>query len=52
MFCPKCGKEIKDDSIYCYSCGTKVETKGKQDMIDDTPPPVVTQENYQETKDV
>ena len=25
MKCPKCGKEIADDSIYCEYCGTKLE---------------------------
>lgn len=24
MFCIKCGKEIKDDSLFCISCGTPV----------------------------
>ena len=27
MFCRKCGKELPDDSIFCNSCGLKVETK-------------------------
>lgn len=27
MFCRKCGIEIPDDSKFCNSCGSKVETK-------------------------
>lgn len=25
MFCPKCGKEINNDSNFCYNCGEKIE---------------------------
>jgi uncharacterized RDD family membrane protein YckC len=25
MFCSKCGKEILDDSVFCYSCGTNLK---------------------------
>lgn len=25
MFCPKCGKEIPDDALFCSSCGSKIE---------------------------
>ena len=25
MYCPKCGREIKDDSLYCNFCGNKVD---------------------------
>ena len=25
MFCRKCGKQIDDDALFCYYCGTKVE---------------------------
>lgn len=24
MFCPKCGKKISDDSVYCLACSTKI----------------------------
>ena len=27
MYCSKCGKEISEDSNYCYSCGSKVEVE-------------------------
>ena len=35
MYCSKCGKEIKDDSIFCYSCGSKVEIKEEQIPVSD-----------------
>ena len=25
MYCPKCGKEIPDNSKYCGVCGAKIE---------------------------
>lgn len=37
MYCSKCGKEITDDSKFCYSCGSEVEIKEKQDTVTDTP---------------
>ncbi len=24
MFCPKCGKQLPDDSLFCFQCGEKV----------------------------
>lgn len=36
MFCPKCGKEIPDDSSFCYSCGSKIEIKETKNTITDT----------------
>lgn len=36
MFCGNCGKDISDDSIFCYSCGSKIEIKEKQETISDT----------------
>ena len=29
MFCPKCGKEIKDGSKFCKHCGSEIKKKGK-----------------------
>ena len=29
MFCEKCGSEIKDDDVFCPSCGAKVEELGE-----------------------
>src|SRR4030042_633638 len=26
MYCSKCGKEISDDSKFCYNCGLKIDT--------------------------
>ncbi|MFZ2399133.1 MAG: zinc ribbon domain-containing protein [Smithella sp.] len=41
MFCRKCGKEIPDDSLFCDSCGSKVEIKEIQPSTKSiqTPPP-------------
>jgi hypothetical protein len=25
MYCPKCGKEIKDDSVFCPYCGNQIK---------------------------
>ena len=41
MLCSKCGKEITDYSVFCYSCGSKVEIKGKQDIVTETPSSIV-----------
>lgn len=30
MFCPKCGKEVKDDGEFCEYCGTEI-IKGKKE---------------------
>lgn len=32
MICPKCGKEILDDSIFCSNCGTKLETESNDNL--------------------
>lgn len=31
MFCPKCGKTLDEDEVFCSNCGTKID-----DNIDDT----------------
>lgn len=30
MFCTNCGQEIPDDSVFCFSCGAKVDVGGNQ----------------------
>ncbi len=30
MKCPKCKKEIKDDSVFCINCGTKIKEVSKE----------------------
>lgn len=30
MFCKNCGREIRDDSQFCWECGTKVEAKKEE----------------------
>jgi len=34
MFCKKCGKEIKDDTIYCPNCGEKVGSTYDRDSVE------------------
>lgn len=36
MFCRKCGKEIPDDSEFCYKCGAAVVTKGNSSQTEPT----------------
>lgn len=38
MFCKNCGKDIRDDSQFCWNCGTKAEIKKDEPaVIEDTP---------------
>ncbi len=38
MFCKNCGKDIRDDSQFCWNCGTKAEIKKDETaVIEDTP---------------
>ena len=30
MYCPSCGKQIRDDSLFCAYCGAKMEGKPKK----------------------
>lgn len=39
MFCKNCGKDLRDDSQFCWDCGTKVEIKK------DEPEPVTVDES-------
>jgi len=50
VFCSKCGKEIRTDSVYCYSCGSKVEENEKKDAVANTSPVVVNKEPSIETR--
>ncbi|MGD0279763.1 MAG: zinc ribbon domain-containing protein [Smithella sp.] len=51
MFCSKCGKEIPDDSVVCYSCGAKVEIKEKQNTVTDPSSVVVNKKTNTEPQD-
>ena len=33
MLCPRCGKEISNDSLFCFSCGTKIESKPQEPVV-------------------
>ena len=28
MFCPECGKQLSDDSVFCEYCGARVDDEG------------------------
>ena len=34
MFCKNCGKEIREDSQFCWNCGTKIEIKKDEPVTD------------------
>ena len=33
MFCKNCGKDVRDDSQFCWNCGTKVEIKKDEPAV-------------------
>ena len=45
MFCPKCGKELPDDSVFCNACGHQINEATKSE-------PVVKEKNKKEKKPV
>lgn len=51
MLCSKCGKEISDDSVFCYFCGSKIKIEGKQDTVTDAPPVIVNTETNSRLQD-
>jgi hypothetical protein len=50
MFCSKCGKEVSGDSIFCYSCGSKVFVSKIQNPIDNTTSIVIDNEDQSNQK--
>jgi len=30
MKCPRCGRELREDSVFCDQCGAKVEPQSKE----------------------
>lgn len=38
MFCPECGKQIKEGALFCPECGTKVAKQPEQQPADSAPP--------------
>lgn len=33
MFCPKCGKDLPDNSKFCKYCGSQIKNKGTLSMF-------------------
>ena len=57
MICKNCGKEIKDDSVFCPECGTKTAAPATQQPVNEEPvkeeavaEQSVTQETYSEAQ--
>ena len=40
MFCPKCGKKLDDDAMFCENCGTARPTPPLQTTIHSSEPPI------------
>ncbi|MGD0020716.1 MAG: zinc ribbon domain-containing protein [Smithellaceae bacterium] len=55
MFCSKCGKEISDDSIFCYSCGSIILNVEKTDVSslpsDNIDKPIISDMKEENTND-
>ena len=46
MYCPGCGKKVNDDSLFCSSCGTKLNVQKEQPKQEEVKPVIqVTQVN-------
>lgn len=43
MFCRKCGKELREDAIYCDQCGEKVEVVEEVSVVDNEDVDVIEQ---------
>ena len=41
MFCPKCGQNLKDGSLFCAYCGTKIKSVSSQPATASVPQPVL-----------
>ena len=37
MFCKSCGHEIRDDSQFCWNCGSKIEIKKETVTVEEAP---------------
>jgi len=37
MYCKNCGKEIKDDAVFCEHCGSKQDKNSNQNTVDKKP---------------
>lgn len=49
MFCPKCGKELENNSlVFCPYCGTRIEKQGSQQNAGYQQPNPQQSENYQQ----
>lgn len=56
MFCPKCGKKIEQDDLFCWNCGAKVKKNAEdnvQNVVETEEPEVIrtiSREEYDYTK--
>ena len=48
MFCPKCGKKIKEEDVFCKYCGTRIDEE-KQEVVEATE--VITKTSEPEVKE-
>lgn len=33
MFCPKCGKEVEQDDLFCWNCGAKMKKTNRRNGV-------------------
>ena len=47
MFCPNCGAQMPDDSVFCEKCGTPLTAQQHNAQAPPPAPPVPPQQQYQ-----
>ena len=52
MFCPNCGKETADNSLFCAACGSKIEAEGITRTTQKTPGEYNQSVKYQQLSSV
>ena len=46
MFCPKCGKQVSDDAVYCPNCKTQLKQVGEYSTASSSGIPILLTSNY------